>query len=133
MLRVVSVRYRAPNFSSSVVQFITLVFVTLTIFRGVGMLPHGAFYGASLVVGGVGYWAAWLSRRHFFVWAAHAVLICAYFSLGWHSLGLVLDGAGYDRLVTPVGGMIWHSLLSYQMKPLPRPQDPRSSCLEEKS
>lgn len=120
MKRALVARYIYPTFPASVVQAITLTFVTLTIARGAGMLEHGAFFGVTLIVGGTLYWLAWFSRRHFAVWACHGLLFCAYFALGWHNLGDVLDNTyGWEALIPAVGGMVWHGLLSRQMRPMP--------------
>ena len=120
MRRAVHARYVYPTFPGGVVQALTLTFVTLTIARGAGMLEHGAFFGVTLISGGALYWAAWFSRRHFAVWCCHALLVCAYFALGWHNLGAALNGTvGFEALVPAVGGMVWHGALSRQMRPMP--------------
>lgn len=120
MRRAVTARYQYPTFPAGLVQALTLVFVCLTIARGAGMLERGFFFGVTLIAGGTLYWLAWFSRRHFAVWACHGLLVCAYFALGWHNLGRALDNAlGYEALVPAVGGMIWHGVLSRQMRPMP--------------
>lgn len=120
MHRAVTARYVYPTFPAGIVQALTLTFVSLTIARGAGMLEDGAFFGATLIAGGSLYWAAWASRRHFAVWACHGLLVCAYFALGWHHLGDVLDDTrGWDSLVPAVGGIIWHGSLSRLMRPMP--------------
>lgn len=120
MRRAASARYVYPTFPGGVVQALTLTFVTLTIVRGAGMLEDGAFFGGTLIAGGVLYWAAWASRRHLAVWVAHCLLFCAYFALGWHNLGRALaDLKGWEVIVSAIGGMVWHGLLSRQMRPMP--------------
>lgn len=120
MRRAVTARYVYPTFPAGIVQALTLTFVTLTIIRGAGMLERGAFFGVTLIAGGALYWAAWASRRHFAVWAAHGVLVCAYFALGWHNLGAAIrDEQGWETLVPAIGGVIWHGVLSRQMRPMP--------------
>lgn len=136
MRRAVSARYQAPTFPAGVVQIITLIFVTLTFSRGLGMIQANAgtsalLAGLALAGAAIYFVAAFATHRHLLVWVGHALLVCAYVELGAHNLGQVLDrDRGWDLMVTALGGVIWHTLLAARMRPLPpHPDQPRADVL----
>ena len=73
-----------------------------------------------LVAGAVGLVAAYLSRRHFAVWCAHAFLVCVYFGIEVTTMqSVVAFGGGWQHMVVPVGAFVWHAALSRIMRPFP--------------
>lgn len=128
-------RYRPPALPAGVTLTVALLFVGFTFTRGLsyttgepGVLlelrGHGALnlavFGAMLMAGAVGFVTAVLARVHFAVWCAHVFLICTYFGVAVTMFGGILErGSGYDAVLAPVGGLVWHAILSRTMRPFP--------------
>lgn len=135
MHRVMRSRLQPPTLPAGVVLGITVLFVVLTFARGMALArrpgaleqlrPAGdldvTFFGVVLMGCAVYFVLAVLTRRHLLVWIGHVLIICAYGSYGFTvASACLVYGGGWDLVVAPVGGVIWHSLLSHRMRPIPR-------------
>lgn len=148
MRRVLSEKLQPYTLPPAVVLTITLVFAVLSISRGVdwafmrepgtvpAMLSGDAFgirvWGALLLVGGLALIGSLLARRHFAVWASHSFLFATYIGIGLTTLRTVVEYGGGLAILAPVlGGVVWHGLLSWWVKPIPRrtTSDPREGHL----
>lgn len=128
-------RYQPPALPPPVVLAITIIFVALTLVRGlswvdaqpgtVSALRAGAgfgvvFWGTLLLAGGSAFFAALCSRVHLAVWVAHALLICIYFGIAVTTAeACIRFGGGASALTVPIGAIVWHSVLSWVMRPFP--------------
>lgn len=135
MHRVMRSRLQPPTLPAGVVLGITVLFVVLTFARGLALArrpgileqlrPDGDldvnFFGVVLMACAVYFVLAVLTRRHLLVWVGHVLIICAYLTYGYSIAAACLAyGGGWDLVVAPIGGVIWHSLLSQRMRPIPR-------------
>lgn len=139
MRRLLTTPVDYPGFGPTMVRTVSLVFVSITFLRGTRLLtqPDPAtvtrqmlenpwsltLWGLMLTIGAVLFFAACSTGRHFFVWSAHAFLACVWFGLALSVYPSVTayDG-GWGPLLTPLGGVFWHGLLSFLMGPVPRPR-----------
>lgn len=135
MPKALRARYVPPALPAGITLAVTLLFVTFTFTRGLsyttgepGVLlelrGHGALnlavFGGFLMGGASAFVTAVLARVHFAVWCAHVFLICTYFGVAVTMLGGILErGSGYDAVLAPVGGLVWHAILSRSMRPFP--------------
>ena len=138
MKHALSARYRPPAIPPGLVVALTVTFAVLTFSRGltwvtspdpdaVGEVLADTWFGLRtwglILTGGAGVLlAALAARRHFAVWTGHALLASGYAGILLAVLSAALQaGTGWQALVTPLGGAIWHTFLNYRMKPLIRP------------
>jgi len=114
---------------------VVLAFASLTVVRGLGWatadrdslalvvresLESPALWGLGLALVGVGLWAAYLSHIHVVVWLAHGLAAVTYFAIAAAlALAVVKHGNGWNNVVAPTGGFIWHALLAWLTGPIP--------------
>lgn len=138
MKHALTARYRPAVIGPAVVVTLTAAFAVLTLTRGLSwMADHNpdtvgsvlgdtafglAGWGAILTAGALLLLASLAARRHFAVWASHALLASAYVGITLAIGKAVLaTGSGAAFLVAPIGGVIWHTFLNWRMKPVTRP------------
>lgn len=128
---------QAPSLPAKLVLTITLLFLPLSLLRGVDwafirepgtvsqlMLDNSVglhTWGLGLIAGNSFLLAAYALGRHFLVWTGHGVLCALYLGISLTTLSSVVDyGAGPGQLVAPLGAVIWHGVIALVMRPFPR-------------
>jgi len=135
MPKALRARYVPPALPAGITLAVTILFIGFTFTRGLSYVSgepgvllelrgHGALnltvFGCFLMVGAATFVTMVIARLHFGVWCAHVFLICTYFGVSVTMLGGVLErGSGYDAVLAPVGGLVWHAILSRTMRPFP--------------
>ncbi|WP_228941851.1 hypothetical protein [Nocardioides sp. Leaf374] len=126
-----------PSLPAKLVLTITLLFLPLSLLRGVDwafirepgtvsqlMLDNSVglhTWGLALIAGNAALLAAYAARQHFPVWCGHGLLWAIYVGISLTTLSSVVDyGAGPGQLVAPLGAVIWHGAIALVMRPLPR-------------
>lgn len=128
-------RFVPPALPAPVVLVITVIFVVLTLVRGLSWLEAQPgtvsalrssagfgvrFWGALLLAGGLVFFAALATRLHLAVWAGHTLLICIYFGIAVTTAeACIRFGGGASALTVPIGGLVWHTVISRVMRPFP--------------
>jgi hypothetical protein len=130
-------RLQVPTFGPAVVLSITLLWVSLTLTRGIDYLLNdtpGSLsailldldfglkrLGAVLILSALAFFAAVASQRHIAVWFGHALLAAAYFGMSLTvGDGVYRYGAGISVLIPCLGGLIWHVGMMWAMGVVPR-------------
>lgn len=130
-------KLQTPTFGPALVLTFTLLWVSFTLTRGADYFLNDTpgtladlmlnldwglkRLGVLLMVSAVLFFAAVASRRHIFVWCAHALLAAAYFGMTLTVAKAVNDyGAGVSHLIPGLGGLAWHALMMWLMGVVPR-------------
>ena len=144
MRRLLTNRYVAPAIPPRETVLLTLWFVGLTMIRGWGWLtavPSSAsdqllaaplgltFWGWCLLLGGALVpFSIIVVKNHTLVWASHCLLASIYFGVGVAVSPLVFTSmSGWQNLVPPLGGMVWHVVLLRLMGPVPKTRRTRDA------
>ncbi len=128
-------KYRAPRIPGELIVFLVVSFAVLSLVRGISYAASASTPGDSYVViratiGGLEMWGAFLAfgslvlltsiavRLHAFIWFGHVWLTAVYlcFSVTTLQAALYYSG-GFQAAVPFVGGLLWHGLFAYLMRP----------------
>lgn len=133
-------RHQPPALPARILVAVTLAFAALTIVRGVGWitgtpeeslswvvlnaLGSSDVWGGIVVATGCAVLAAYASRIHPAVWAAHGIAACVYLLLTVALAQAAAElGSGWQHAGPPAGAVLWHTLLAWLTGPLP-PRQP---------
>lgn len=129
-------RLKVPTPPPGAFLALTLVFLLVTLSRGLGLMfgdpkmdqsrvilfayAHPRAWGACLVGAALLVLLAYLSRIHFAVFLTHGAMATVYaFAAGNVAQAAAHFGSGWQHVAPLAGGVIWHLFIAYITGPLP--------------